>query len=199
MQTFIIIMGAGRCGTSSTISFLNKKPDFDIYGENKSVILSILEQIYLLNDSQRYKGLSSVTTNASYIHNPYIGTEWYNPDDKILKLKTGLINLVKNFFNQNKKHIGFKEIRWAHKNLQALNLLESLYRVKYIHLTRNIKDQISSMTRLNWTNVKNHISHTNDAINNFLLTKQSNQYIKKNISVDKNFLEDIYNFIVADE
>lgn len=192
-------MGAGRCGTSSTISFLNKKRDFDIYGENGGVILSILEQIYQLNNSWRYKGLSSMTTNLSYSYNPYIGTEWYNPDHKIIKLKAGLINLVKNFFNQKKKYIGFKEIRWVNKNLQALNLLEKLYKVKYVHLTRNIDDQLLSMEKRGWQNNKSHVIETNNAIGNFLLNKPPNQHIQKNISVDKNFLEDIYNFIVAEK
>jgi len=192
-------MGAGRCGTSSTISFLNKKPDFDIYGENKSVILSILEQIYALNDNRRYKGLSRMTTNASYSNNHYIGTEWYNPADKVAQLKTGLIDLLKNFFNDNKKYIGFKEIRWINKNLQALNLLEKLYKVKYVHLTRNIDDQVSSMTKTGWQNRKSHIIETNNAISSFLLNKPPHQHIQKNISIDKNFLEDIYNFIVAEE
>lgn len=198
MKTFAIIMGAGRCGSSSLVSFLNKKPDFNIYGENNSIILSILEQIYLLQDIKRYKGLSHKISNISNKHTRYIGTEWYNPEEKLISLKTKLINSIIEYFDNTEIYIGFKEIRWINKNLSSINILEKIYKVKYIFLTRKIQDQINSMKKVGWNgDLKSRIENTDKQILNFLNTKSTNQYIIKNISTDKNFQEEIYHFIVG--
>lgn len=195
-------MGSGRCGTTSLLSYLNKKPQFNIYGENNGVIYSILNTIYrtsmLKTNQQTCRKHSSVSYDNN---NPYISVEWYNPADKVKSLDSILLDIIVNYFESEYDYIGFKEVRWINRDLRCLNILESKYNVKYIFLTRNIQDQIKSIQKLNWdlpTPIDDHIRKTNESITKFLNTKPKNQFITKNISVDKNFLAEIYEFIVGD-
>lgn len=190
-------MGAGRCGSTSLISFLNKQANFNIYGENNNVISNLLETIFLLEDIRRYNGLSHKQTRLNSQAVKYIGSEWYNPRNKINHLKEKLNECVLEFFDNPEEYIGFKEIRWS-SNIKYLNFFEQYFNVKYIHLVRNIEDQIKSINRLKWklkTDTEQYILLTNKIITNFLQTRKPKQHITKNISIDKNFQQEIYNFI----
>lgn len=193
-------MGAGRCGSSGLVSFLNQKPDFHIYGENNNIIYTILNSVnHDMNKIIREPRLSNKIAIQKYTDNYYSGTEWYNPRSKLNNLKNSIINCVLDYFDNPENYIGFKEIRWLKTDINYLSFFENHFNVKYIHLTRNIDDQIKSMNRAKWIpdNRQKYITNTNEAINNFLTKKPVSQYIVKNISIDKNFQEEIYNFILG--
>lgn len=193
-------MGAGRCASTSLLSFLNKDENFNIYGENNGGILNLLNALFKIKNISNYNSLSKKNTNLNYKHQKYIGSEWYNPKDKVLGLTKEIENSIIDYFPNKEKYIGFKEIRWLDYNLENLNWFEKYYKVKYVHLLRNIDEQSHSMKKLNWsfeTNIDDHIKHTNQTINKFLTKKHTSQYIIKNISIDKNFEQEIYNFITV--
>jgi hypothetical protein len=198
MKTFTVIMCAGRCGSSALISYLNTKPNFHFYGENNGAIYSTIHTIKLLTKIHYYNHLSSKTRNKNNNRHNYIGSEWYNPPQKISSLQKSLENSLINFFDTNCKYVGFKEIRWS-QDLSCLNILDNIFnKVKYVFLVRDINQQVHSMKKLNWTG--DHLNRTiniNNNIQNFLNKKPKNQYIIKNISTDKNFQEEVYDFIVG--
>lgn len=198
MKTFTIIMCAGRCGSSALISYLNRKPNCHFYGENNGAIYTLIHSIELLTKIDNYDHLSLKTTQKNNNHHNYIGSEWYNPKEKLVFLQKSLINSLINFFDSNCEYVGFKEIRWLY-DLSCLNILNHIFdNVKYVFLYRNLHDQIDSMKKLKWQG--DHLNRTiniNNNVQNFLNTKSTNQYIIKNISTDRNFQEEIYNFIVG--
>jgi hypothetical protein len=195
-------MGSGRCGATSLLSYLNKKPQFNIYGENNGIIYNILDAIHRTNMLKIKQQMCRKYSSVSYDNNtPYISVEWYNPEDKVKSLDLILLDIVVNYFESEYNYIGFKEVRWLDRDLRCLNILENKYNVKYVFLTRNIQDQIKSIQKLNWNlqiPIDDYIRKTDGSIIKFLNTKPKNQFITKNISVDKNFLAEIYEFIVGD-
>lgn len=121
-----------------------------------------------------------------------------NPISKIDSLSEQLKKSILDYFKNPEKYIGFKEIRWT-KKIKYLNFFEKYFNVKYVHLIRDMNDQIKSINRLNWnlpTGTKEHIVKTNKTINSFLITRKTSQYIVKNISFDENFKQEIYDFII---
>lgn len=209
-KTFVVILGYGRCGSSSVISYLNSYPEFNIYGENRGVILYMLKSLHILTKEsfhgKKFYDLvdhSLKTSNLSYKNHKYNQCEYYNDKTKIRTFESEIKNLICSYFDSNHKYIGFKEIRWnLFSDINFLNILEEIFHVKYIFLTRNLQDQIKSMIRTAWWSTKSElemydiVKNTNGIVSKFLSTKQSNQYITKNITIDTNFLSDIYNFIV---
>lgn len=203
MKTFIVIMGAGRCGSTSLVSFLNKQQNFNIYGENNGVVYDVLNCI-LKTDNIKNNIIDQFNqkySNLSYKNNNYIDVEWYNPKNKLGIFKNSLIKALIDYFHNNELYVGFKEIRWIDKQLNCLDILEDYFKVKYIHLTRNLDDQIMSIQKLGWDlsyPIDEYITKTNSVIETFLSKKKISQFIHKNISTDINFLEEIYQFIIAD-
>lgn len=200
MKTFVIIMGAGRCGSSGLVSFLNKKPDFHIYGENHNMIGHILNSLNI--DFKKIIKENSPCGHKTAINeynnkNVYNGSEWYNPISKMRDLKRNIHSNIIEYFNHPENYIGFKEIRWATVNMSYLSFFEKHFNVKYIHLIRNTEDQIKSMQRTKWKqkNLEQYLESTNTIIENYLQHKTPSQYITKNISIDKNFQQEIYDFI----
>ena len=203
MKTFLIIMGAGRCGTTSTMSFLNSHDNFNIYGENDSIVYDILHGIQRIKKihSTKPKELDSKVSILSHKNSCHIGVEWYNPRKKLENLESNLLKCILNYFDNDEKYIGFKEVRWINRKLECLNILEDHFKVKYIYLTRNLYDQVKSIQKVGWNladPIDQHIEKTNSVIEAFLNKKKSSQFIHKNISTDANFLQEIYQFIVSD-
>ncbi len=95
-------MGAGRCGTSSLISFLNSDPDFFIYGENHGAILNLLQAVHNIQIAKQYIGAPVKSSQTDYASQPYIGTEWFNDRHKLDSLGQGLMNCVELFFSKAK-------------------------------------------------------------------------------------------------
>lgn len=195
-KNFVVIMGAGRCGSTSLVSFLNEHKNFHIYGENNATIINLLKTINLCRGIRPYQRLVSKCLMRDYKKYSYVGPEWYHPADKINILETGMINTIIDFFDTTVDYTGFKEIRWSDDSINCLNILENIYQVKYVHLIRDLKSQHKSMTRLKWKIEQSDIINTNNTITKFLKTKKPNQYIVKNISEDNNFLVQIYDFLV---
>lgn len=203
MKTFVLIMGAGRCGSTSLVSFLNKHQDFNIYGENNNVIYDILNCVANIDQIKKNKinELDHKYSNLLYSNNNYIDMEWYNPKNKLDNLKNSLITTLTNYFDNNEQYVGFKEVRWINRKLDCLNILEDYFKVKYIYLTRNLHDQVKSIKKVGWnlpSPTDKHIEKTNSVIETFLSKKKPNQFIHKNISTNTNFLQEIYQFIVSD-
>ena len=205
-QKFILIMGAGRCGSSSLVSYLNSKPDFNIFGENCGAIYSILESIHRFkitqHHSKNHKQPSHKTPINKYQNKTYCGYEWYNNQLKIDTTILSLEQIIKNFFDNNhSRFIGYKDIRWGGEYLsESIKILENIFHdIKYVHLTRNIDVQADSMKRARFTHsdMKQAIQDTNDRISYFLKQKPKSQQIQKNITTDHNFLEEIYQFLIA--
>lgn len=209
-KTFVVILGYGRTGSSSVVSYLNSYPEFNIYGENRGIILYMLKCLYILRhesfNGRKFYDLidnSVRTSNLSYKDHKYNKCEYYNHKTKMRTIESKIKNVIFNYFDSEYKYIGFKEIRWElFSNIDFLNILEETFNVKYIFLTRKLEDQVKSMIRTGWWTTKSElemcqiIKNTNNIISKFLSTKQSNQHITKNTSIDTNFLSDIYNFII---
>lgn len=209
-KQFVLILSSGRCGSTSVLNKLNSDDKFNIYGENYGTINNILQTIYLLYKTKYYLNIGNKVSNLNYKKSKYLGTEWYNNPSKINELNDNLYKNIVTFFNSDHQYIGYKEIRFYAKDLSYLNVLESIYNVKYVYLTRDIEEQAASMFKLKWyhqhdLNLKEHsieeyknfITKNNLNIHNFLMFKSPKQFIHKNISKDKNFVDDIYNFIIS--
>jgi hypothetical protein len=128
-KTFIVIMGSGRCGTSSLVSYLNSKPNFNIYGENAGAITKILSGIINLDETYKYSE-NDIKTSFHHKYNEKGQencTEWYNNRPNLLVLKNHIINNIINFFDSECYYIGFKDIRWL-TNIEGLSVLESIYK-----------------------------------------------------------------------
>lgn len=207
-QTFVIIMSAGRCASTSTMNFLNTSEDFHIYGENHSFILSLLDSIHNLNQlllqhnqyrTHHIKEENYVvyTTNKKYLKNAF----FYDDINNLVSIKDSLFTQIQKFFHTDKKYIGFKEIRWLDSSIKNISILENLYnKVLYIHLTRNTDEQITSLKKTFMKGqsidyINNYIKKTNNNITNFIADKKDRS-ISINISEDINFLEIIKNFIL---
>jgi len=195
-------MGAGRCASTSCMNYLNTHEDFDIYGENDMFIFNIL--LSILGIDRTILAQKNVQNNISYnssSYNTYKGTEWRNNIDKLYVVKNNLIKSIRHYL-PNKKYIGFKEIRWQYPVSSinhCFNILEKIFdKVIYIHLIRNIEDQIKSMNNAWITKSKEYRKKMCEEINhNISESIKHRNYITKNISTDTNFLEEIYQYIIS--
>ena len=199
-------MSAGRCGSTSTMNYLNALSDFNIYGENYGFILDLLNCISTLDkftkqaQSTKINSYDRYKLNKKYANNGF----YYDDKKKLISIKNNLLNQIKLFFESEFEHIGFKEIRWLNYDLNILNILEMLYDpIIYIHLTRSSDDQAMSLKKtfknhLSLKKIHEYIDNTNSAISKFL-SGNHKKHIAINISDNTNFLETIKNFIIKDD
>jgi hypothetical protein len=162
MKTLLILISAGRCGSTNLINRLNKNEGINIYGENYGALLDLIKSAnwfsmyktrFINQPNMRLKtGLSSIEEEQlnSQINRgqKWIGNEFYN-NHEILEDTLNVLNkLIVDFFKVDEPIVGFKEIRWQYyQNLNWLKHLETLpfKEIKYIKLNRNIEDQARSM------------------------------------------------------
>jgi len=212
-KKFLLILSSGRCGSTSVLNELNSHSDFNIYGENYGTINNLLKSVLFLNKTKNYISVSNRLSTKKYSDkNFYLGTEWYNDPNKIKDLSYELCHNIIKFFESTHLYIGYKEIRFNDIDLSYLNILEKLYNVKYIYLTRDIEQQAQSMYKLKWfyqndlplkshdiNSYKEYIATTNNNISNFLIFKGKKQFIHKDISKSPNFAKEIYENILHDK
>lgn len=198
-KKFVIILSAGRCGSSYLLNELNKIKGVNIYGENKNTFSKIINTIYSLEHTIEKAKFSHKISNIKdldkYNKSHYINTEWYNNIPKLYKIINHLENCLNLYFKDNYKVRGFKEIRFFDKNsIKYLQYFEKKYDVYYIHLTRNIEDQSKSAFWASNPNAKEKINKINKNIEEILGTKKTYMRvdlsdISKNISIVQNFLD----------
>lgn len=202
-QNFIIIMSAGRCGSTSIMNFLNESPSFNIYGENYGFVLDLLSSIATLNKLIKKFQPTKVDTHTKYSNEKKYCKNGFYHDSKIhlINIRDNLLDQIKLFFNSNSDYIGFKEIRWTNYDLNTLNIMHSIYKkIIYIHIHRNMQDQINSFKRT-WMytqtdqQIYNYIQNTNEKILEFLVNQKKN-FLSVNMSEDTNFLHTIKDFIL---
>lgn len=202
-QTFVVIMSAGRCGSTSTMNFLNELPIFNIYGENYGFILDLLSSISTINQLIKKCQSSKIDTYTKYENQKKYCKNGFYYDNKIclINIRDNLLNQIKLFFDPTTEYIGFKEIRWIDYDLNTLNIIDSIYKkIKYIHISRDLGEQINSFKRT-WMytqtdeQISNYITNTNNNIIQFL-TNQNKDFLSINMSTDKNFLHTIRDFIL---
>lgn len=205
-QKFVIIMSAGRCASTSTMNFLNTLHNFHLYGENEGFILSVLESIHKIDLLKNRDHRRKTDTFSKYLHQKYLSNAFFY-DDKLQldNIKQNLLDCIHQFFHQSYsyEYIGFKEIRWLNYDLNILNILHNLFTdIYYIHLYRNIDDQVRSFKKTFMMNksadeIKAHINTTNNKILKYL-TQKKRKYLSINISDNTDFLNNIKSFLIYD-
>lgn len=144
-QKFVIIMGAGRCGTTYVMDELNKIDGVNIFGENNMLFVDLVKVMEKLDVTVSKGLICKKQTSLEYDGRPYVNTEWYNDVVGLKKLSGRLIACVKKYFGTRNRVIGFKEIRFvSESDVRSLFFFERSYDVFYIHLTRDIERQSKS-------------------------------------------------------
>ena len=182
MKTVLIILSAGRCGSTNIINRLNQEKDINIYGESFGGILSLIKSAYEFNQyKEKFIDTLSIRKQNSQTsffppnqislqlegEKKYIGNEFYN-DHEVLKDTLNTINnSIINFFKGENNIVGFKDIRWHYyPNLIWLNHLKKLpfKEVKFLKLNRNIEEQTQSMLQSLSPHVKGNPSNYQECL-----------------------------------
>ncbi len=165
MKTILIILSAGRCGSTNIINTLNQEKNINIYGESFGALPDLIRSAYKFslydkrfiktNAKRKLKSQvasfssSEITSQLNKV-SPYIGNEYYNDHEVIKNTLDTLNSSIINFFKREENIVGFKEIVWGqYPNLDFLDHLETLHlgKVKYLKLTRDINEQSHSMSK----------------------------------------------------
>lgn len=197
-KKFVIILGAGRCGTTYLLNELNKIDGVNIYGENYNSFLKIIAAISSVNGAIKKainsSKISPIKDLDKYKNGSYIFTEWYNNIPKLQEIVNRLEECINFYFEDDYTVIGFKEIRFFDKkNVELLHFFEKKYDVYYIHLTRNIEEQSKSGFWVDIVNPEERIKTINKNIEDVLSRKKS--YIKLDLLDIKNDISIIRKFI----
>lgn len=223
MKTVLIILSAGRCGSTNIINRLNQEKNINIYGESFGALPDLVRSAYRFNlynkrfiETNAKRKLKSQIAAFSPIEiasqlnktSPYIGNEYYNDHEVIKNILDTLNNSIVNFFKREESVVGFKEIVWGqYSNLNFLNYLETLHlgKVKYLKLTRDIDEQSHSMSKnfkenggISFQKSFETITKCNENIDSFLQSKNSKKkyecnYVSNSELYYKNILEWIKN------
>lgn len=199
-KKLIIILSAGRCGSSYLINELNKIPSVNIYGENlnlfSKIILLIQDISTIIEYSKKSDKISCLKDDEKYVKGKYIYVEWYNNISKLKKIQKNLDKMLDFYFSENKYSVqGFKEFRFRNiESVKSLEYFEKKFDVYYIHLTRDIKDQSKSGFWKNEEDAESEIENINKNIKNFLINKEKHLNIdlldiKDNVDIVKNFIK----------
>ena len=212
MKTVLIILSAGRCGSTNLINKLNQEEGINIYGENFGAFLDLTKSAYYFDlykkrfiDNQLSRkqknqipffGDDVLISQVNHT-NMYVGNEFYNNHTVLGNTLDSLNNTIVNFFKGEDSIVGFKEIRWAnYSNLIWLNHLSKLpfKEIKFIKLNRNIEDQAQSMDRsfnsrgeenpTNFQEALERIKKCNRNIDSYL------RKVKKDKKYECNYIED---------
>lgn len=197
-KKFVIILTAGRSGSSYLLNELNKIKGVNIYGENNNTFSKIIRTIYGLKNTIDYSyksnKVSKIKDINKYKEDPFIYVEWYNNISKLKKIQKDLENIVNTYFESHHDICGFKEIRFNDKeNVQCLQYFEKKYDVYYIHLTRNINHQSNSGFWKGIENAENKIIKINTNIEEVL--GKNKKYIKVDLSNIKDDISIVTRFI----
>lgn len=208
---FVVIMGAGRCGTTYVMNHLNKRENTNIFGEDMGTTLSLINTLYRTNQiihySQTHPKLVFKEKQALQVNvedqirksRRYIGNEMYHDPDFFLKLRNVITTELSNYFNT--PITGFKEIRWdLFDELDFLSVLTQCFTtVKFIFLTRNQDEILHSSSEL-WKDesvdkLKQRISTKILKIENFLKKQNQNNVLIGDVTTDLEFINRIDEFI----
>lgn len=164
--------------------------------------MSLLDALHSFKVTRQHAPNLPYRRYSPYQNVQYTGAEWFNPIEKLCAAETNIKTTIQKFFAGNYRYVGFKDISWQSRDLgAAANLLEEIYaNVKYVALRRDVEAQVKSMQRT-WNSKIDYtqqVAQTNDVITQFLLTRKPQKYIEKNISVDANYLDDVYQFLITD-
>ncbi len=172
-QKFVIVMGAGRCGTTYLTGELNKIKGVRLYGENNNLFVDLVKIIKKLRITKSKGSLSKKDTDLNYDKAMYLNTEWYNDVSKLDELTVFLGGYIENYFGRKHRVVGFKEIRFLSKeDIGHLFFFEKTYDVFYIHLTRNVDEQSQSAWWKKNKNAKETILKINSNISEVLGDKK---------------------------
>lgn len=193
-QKFVVIMGAGRCGTTYVMGELNKIDGVNIFGENDMLFVDLIKVMGKL-DVTVSKGLvCKKETSLKYGEAPYIETEWYNDVPALRKISRRLDACVKGYFGTRHRVIGFKEIRFESKaDVGILSFFERYYDVFYIHLTRDIERQSKSAWWKDDQRAKEAILAINENIHATLRAHRG--YLRVDLDEVQNDISKIRSFI----
>lgn len=197
-KKFVIILSAGRSGSSYLLNELNKLKGVNIYGENFNTFSKIIKTIYglkkTIENSHNSNKISKVNDLEKYKEDQFIYVEWYNDISKLKKITVNLENALNFYFKGGYNVCGFKEIRFQDKeNIQCLQYFEKKYDVYYIHIIRDVNDQSVSGFWKNTVNSKERIIKINTNIEEVLGKK--NKYIKVDLSDIKDDISIVREFI----
>lgn len=204
-QKFIIILSAGRAASTSLMNFLNQRDDTLIYGEGKGAIINLINTIH---NFKRLQELEPDNIEQSinldlidYTSKEFIGNEHFYNSKKVEKIIGELTESFKDYFSSDHHNIGFKEITWGQfYNLEFLKIIEQIYEVKYIFLTRDEKSQMESMCKSFGQNEKQSLSHIRRCNKNIISLLEGlprSKYLEINISKEKFIFDKITEFIYA--
>ena len=210
-SVFVVIMGAGRCGTTYVMNHLNERESTNIFGEDMGATLSLINTLYRTNQIIEYsqthpklrfkekKALQEDIQKQVQGFQHYIGNEMYHEPGFFLKMRNFITDELGNYFNS--PITGFKEIRWdLFDELDFLSVLTQHFTaVKFIFLTRDQEKILQSSSEL-WKNesldkLKQRISAKTIKIENFLKKQNQNDVLIGDVTTDSTFINRIDDFI----
>jgi hypothetical protein len=210
-SVFVVIFGAGRCGSTFLMNQLNKNENTSIYGEDLAATLCLFNSLYRLNQFTEYvdqhpkrtfntKVVSDETIQNQLIKKQsYIGNELYQNPSFHKNIKTILEQNLFEYFNT--PVTGFKEIRWdLFDDLNFLDVIRKYFHVvKFIFLTREETKILQSMTKL-WPTeshekIQQRLRAKHDKISNFLSTQSPESVLKGDITTNELTMEEINAFV----
>ena len=209
-STFVVIMGAGRCGSTFVMNHLNRDFDTNIYGEDMGTTLSLLQTLFcehnFLQHIQKHKHIKKSQKSVADIQLQsqidkskfYIGNEMYHNYEFHQQLFNTLMTQLTSYYCHC--ITGFKEIRWdLYRNLEFLDVLRLLYKkVKYIYLTRSDSEILKSSKKI-WERdeewIINSINIKKQNIETFLQTQESKNVIVGDVTKNPSFYQNIREFI----
>ena len=214
-STFVVIMGAGRCGSTFVMNKLNEVGDTNIFGEDMGSTLCLLNLLFRLNHRTNhiYKhpliNCSTKTVSSELIgrqiskNSQYLGNEFYHDAQFHNNIKTCNEKWLLDCFSSTVT--GFKEIRWdLFADIYFLNVLNQYYRrVVYVNLTRDVDQIICSSIRAFNVNkdektkqqIRARILHKQQIIHSFIESQNPSNVISGDITVDCNLIDKINHLV----
>lgn len=170
-DNIILIISAGRTGSTSLVQLFNSIPNSNICGENYNAILRLMHFYYELREIKR----AIPTSNNLNTFN-------------LRDIRNQLIKMILTLFKKSNETTlwGFKEIRWS-ENLNMLSVFRNLFpNVKIILSLR--KDIYAQSQSAFWKTTPNSAE---------IITTKQNEILKylneNNFDYKKLHLEDFYN------
>ena len=195
-KKLVIILGAGRCGSTYLLGELNKIQGVNIFGENYNLFSEITQAIYATRETIIKEKNGSEHRKRIVSGTEYTGFEWHNNSFKLRKILQYLENSISTYFNNKNILNGFKEIRFQQKkDIVSLQYFEEKYEVYYIHLTRDIhKQSRSGFWKKKYSQVaEKEILNMNNNIESVLGNKK--QYLKVDLEEITNNIDVVINFL----
>ena len=156
----IFLLGSGRSGTTLLQKILNSADDVMIWGEHGGFLKQIAQAYFHNTENPNVNGQifekNAVAKDPNLDFNPSmltkIGYSWMNWYGR-REVAANFAGLIESFFHppgMEKRHWGFKEIRYG-GNDRAIEMLAELFpNARFVFIARNPVDVIASQTALGW-------------------------------------------------